>query len=200
MGRPVLRRRDQLPRHLGHHPATHSAKSCRVLVPGGRVGLTVWGHLKPAPGSWALAPFRLAAAGPGRPPGGNGVARTTRESARPCSDELGFVDVERIDVPFVWEFADPAAYARALMSMGPAHEAISNVGEERFLEAAIEVAEDRVREGLPMRAEIPVVGYVARGPSPTRAGPPTGHLPVEVDPGPAANACSTAMRTQMSAS
>jgi SAM-dependent methyltransferase len=32
----------------------------RVLVPGGRVGLTVWGHLKVSPGAWALAPFRLA--------------------------------------------------------------------------------------------------------------------------------------------
>jgi len=33
----------------------------RVLVPGGRVGITVWGHLKASPGAWALAPFRLAA-------------------------------------------------------------------------------------------------------------------------------------------
>ena len=33
----------------------------RVLAPGGRVGLTVWGHIKVSPGAWALAPFRLAA-------------------------------------------------------------------------------------------------------------------------------------------
>src|ERR1035438_6428556 len=34
----------------------------RVLRAGGRVGITVWGHLKVSPGAWALAPFRLAAA------------------------------------------------------------------------------------------------------------------------------------------
>ena len=44
----------------------------------------------------------------------------------------GFVEVERIEVPFAWEFPDPEIYARALASTGPAYEAIQNVGEEAF--------------------------------------------------------------------
>jgi hypothetical protein len=62
----------------------------------------------------------------------------------------GFRDVERVDLPFVWEFADPEAYARALASTGPAFEAIQAVGDASFLEAAVELARERVRDGLPL--------------------------------------------------
>ena len=53
--------------------------------------------------------------------------------------ETGFIEIERFDVPFAWEFADPETYARALASTGPAYEAIQNVGEKAFLENAIEL-------------------------------------------------------------
>jgi SAM-dependent methyltransferase len=133
----------------------------RVLVPGGRMGITVWGHLKKSQGAWALAPFRMADS-----------ARVEHQAAmvslgRPGVGEdllarYGFVDIERIDVPFVWEFADPETYARALASTGPAYEAIQNVGEAAFIEAAAEHARRLVRDGLPLRAAIAVVGYLAR--------------------------------------
>lgn len=133
----------------------------RVLRPGGRFGLTVWGHIKASPGAWALAPFRLAA-----------EAKITNQSAmvslgRPGAGELllasaQFIDVERFSVPFAWEFADPVSYARALASSGPAYEAIQNVGEDAFTQAAVLAACERVRDGLPLRAVIDVVGYVAR--------------------------------------
>ena len=137
------------------------AEAYRVLVPGGRVGITVWGHLKESPGAWALSPFRLAA----EPKVANQAAMVAL--GRPgAGEELlarsGFVGIERTEIPFVWEFADPAAYARALASTGPAYEAVQAVGEDAFFQHAIEVASGHVRDGLPLRAPIAVVGYLAR--------------------------------------
>jgi hypothetical protein len=72
--------------------------------------------------------------------------------------------VERVEIPFAWEFADPEVYARALASTGPAYEAIQQVGEDEFRRVSVELATTLVREGLPLRAAIDVVGYLARKP------------------------------------
>jgi SAM-dependent methyltransferase len=132
----------------------------RVLAPGGRVGLTVWGHLKQSTGKWALQPFRLAS-----PPKVENQAAMVSLGRPGVGEEFlarfGFTAIERIAVPFVWEFADPSSYARALASTGPAYEAIQNVGEAEFLAQAVAQAVEQLRDGLPLRAELPVTGYLA---------------------------------------
>jgi SAM-dependent methyltransferase len=136
----------------------------RVLAPGGRVGLTVWGHLKASPGFWSMAPFSLA----DTPKVKNQAAMVALGRPGVGEDLLGrygFIDIERIDLTFVAEFADPEIFARAMASTGPGYEAIQHVGEAAFAAAAVAEATAHLRDGLPLRAELALVGYLARTPS-----------------------------------
>ena len=131
----------------------------RVLTPGGRVAITVWGNVGKSPGAWMLAPFLWATddkiqhqadmVALGRP--GVGEAFLA---------ERGFDVDERFEIPFVFEFPDPQTYARGLAATGPAYEAIQSIGEDEFLRRATDLAAEHVRDGLPLRGRIQVFGYV----------------------------------------
>jgi SAM-dependent methyltransferase len=131
----------------------------RVLRPGGRVSMTVWGDVGKSPGAWMFLPFRWAE-----------EAKVDNQAqmvslGRPGVGEAflaggGFEPQERFVVPFFMEYADPDAYARGLASSGPAYEAIQNIGEVEFHDRATALAAEHVREGLPLRGEIQLFGYI----------------------------------------
>lgn len=140
------------------------AEARRVLRPGGRIGVTTWGHVKLSPGLWALTPFTLAA-----PEKVDAQARMNSlgrpEVGEATLTQAGFVGVRRHEVPFAWEFPDPQTFARALAATGPGYEAIQHVGEEEFHRFCVEVATEQTRQGLPLRADIACVALIAQAPA-----------------------------------
>ena len=121
--------------------------------------MTVWGNVKKSPGAWMFEPFRWATDAKvdnqanmvalGKPGIGEGFLR-----------DAGFEPQDRFVVPFAMEFADPEMYARGLASTGPAYEAIQNIGEATFLERAAALARQHVVEGVPLRGEVQLFGYI----------------------------------------
>ncbi len=131
----------------------------RVLVPGGRVAITVWGNVSKSPGAWMFAPFQWATEDKvqhqadmvalGRPGAGEAFLA-----------DAGFDVAERFEISFVLEYADPELFARGLAAVGPSFEAMESIGEAGFLERARALASERVRDGLPLRGVIQEFGYV----------------------------------------
>ena len=131
----------------------------RVLAPGGRLAITVWGDVGKSPGAWMMAPFLWA----------------TEDKVRHQSDmvqlgrpgigeaflaDRGFDTAPRFEVPFVFEFPDPATYARGMAATGPAYEAIQDIGEDEFIDRATRLAQEKARAGLPLRGSIQLWGYL----------------------------------------
>lgn len=139
-------------------------EASRVLRSDGRISVTTWGHIKYSPGAWALSPLRLAPEEQVRYQG-QLVSLGRPDVGEAVLAEAGFIDVRRHHVPFAWEFPDPETFARMLAATGPAYEAIRAVGEDAFHRHCVAVATERLREGLPLRAEIDCVGFTARAPA-----------------------------------
>ena len=131
----------------------------RVLAPGGRLAITVWGNVGKSPGAWMMAPFSWATEDKVRHQA-DMVALGRPGMGEAFLAERGFDVGERFEVPFIFEYPDPETYARGFAATGPAYEAIQDIGEEEFLARAVDLARTQVREGRPLRARIQLFGYV----------------------------------------
>ena len=131
----------------------------RVLAPGGRFAMTVWGDVKKSPGGWMMTPFRWAT--PAKVQHQSDMVALGRPGVgEALLDERGFDVAERFEISFVLEFPDPETYARGLASTGPSYEAMEEVGEEQFLAMLAGHAANHVRDGLPLRGLIQLFCYV----------------------------------------
>ncbi|MGH3469793.1 MAG: hypothetical protein ACRDQF_18885, partial [Thermocrispum sp.] len=78
--------------------------------------------------------------------------------------DAGLDPGELFDVPCVLEFADAEHYARGLAATGPGYEAVQAAGVEAFHEACLAAAAPFVREGLPLRASLRLLGVIGTAP------------------------------------
>ncbi len=131
----------------------------RVLVPGGRLAITVWGNVGKSPGAWMFEPFMWATEDKVRHQA-DMVALGRPGIGEAFLADRGFGVAERFEVPFAIEYADPETYARGIASTGPSYETIQSIGEEEFAARALELAAKHARDGLPLRGEIQLFGYV----------------------------------------
>ena len=145
-------------RDLGNDPEA-VAEAFRVLVPGSRWEITVWGHIKASPGAWVFAPFTLASEAKVRNQAAM-VALGRPEAGEALLVQAGFTDVERIEVPFVFEFSDPETYAPHCLHRTGIR---GDPGGGRAVIPGIRggMRSETGPEGLPLRTPIALVGYLA---------------------------------------
>jgi SAM-dependent methyltransferase len=136
----------------------------RVLRPGGKIGLSFWGHQK------KMQAYPLFAI----------LGRTNQQErqnttsivsiglpgvAEQLMTEVGLVVGPRTSIKLHWEFPDADFAARALASIGPAHLAIEHLGVDTFMEATRKAATDFYVEGIGIRTEVELQFLVGVAPN-----------------------------------
>jgi SAM-dependent methyltransferase len=113
------------------------AEAHRVLRPGGRLVVMIWGNKEDC-----QALSYLKAVGsmlPPPPPGASGpFALSENQALENALREVGFTIQQSTDVPAVWDYPDTATALRGLLSAGPAVKAITHNGYDTVAAAVTE--------------------------------------------------------------
>lgn len=128
-------------------------EACRVVRPGGTVGLSFWGNQRRMQAYPLFAVLGQTSEGE-REHTGALVSIGRPGVAEQLMTDAGLVPGTRTTLRLHWEFPDVELTARALASTGPAYLAIQHLGEEAFMTSARAAAASLYVEGVGVRAEV----------------------------------------------
>ena len=127
----------------------------RVVRPGGKVGLSFWGHQK----KMQAYPL-LAVLGRTSPEERKNTASIVSIGLPGAAEQMmadaGLGVGSRTSLKLHWEFPDAEFAAQTLASTGPAYLAIEHLGVDAFTEAVREATTDLYVEGVGIRMEVDV--------------------------------------------
>jgi SAM-dependent methyltransferase len=109
------------------------AEARRVLKPGGRLVVMIWGNKEDCQAAVSLG--AMSALLPPLPPGTPGpFALSEQQLLEKTLERSRFTIIQTNDIASVWDFPDIATTLRGLLSAGPAYRAIHRAGYDRVAE------------------------------------------------------------------
>lgn len=136
---------------FGDDPARAVREAGRVLVPDGRLAVTVWAE--PERCEFRHALDALGGVLPEPSDGGGPFALSAPGALEALLAESGFEPVEERRVPTPFTFADREHYLRAVLGTGPGQGVLRQVDEEIAIEALLAAGEEFVRDDGAYRFE-----------------------------------------------